>query len=390
MAVERTHPTSRQPRPAPLGSRAGRARVPAALIAFALVIAACGSTALPAPSTNISPSPVATVGTPSASASAPASSTAAPSPTPVPSPTPLRYVVRAGDTLTSIARANRTTARSVAYWNRVTYPSLDPEAPDYAPNKIVVGWTLIVWPGQVVDEQNPPPGPSPSPRPSLTLPPAPTPRPDEVSLVIDHGPRESNAVALTFDMGGRLDPALAITDWLIAHDVPATVFPTGKTATTTTVGKDVLVRVAAHPDLFTLGNHTWDHPDLTELDAAAIEDQLSRTESAVEAAIGRSTKPFMRPPNGAQDLETRQVAGRLGFAYTIMWDVDTIDWKPESEGGPTADDMVARVLARAQGGSIVLMHLGGYNTLAALPRIVDGLRERGLEPVTLARMFGID
>jgi peptidoglycan/xylan/chitin deacetylase (PgdA/CDA1 family) len=98
----------------------------------------------------------------------------------------------------------------------------------------------------------------------------------------------------------------------------------------------------------------------------------------------------MRPPYGAQDLETRQVAGRLGYDYTVMWDVDTIDWRPESEGGPTTDDLVARVAARAQGGSIVLMHLGGFNTLEALPGIVAGLRDRGLEPVTLARMFGVD
>jgi len=377
----------RRPRQA---AKSGLANALVTLVALALVVAACGSTASPTPSATGSASPVATIGPASASPSALATSMPDPSTTPVPSPTPVSYVVRAGDTLTSIARAHGTTARSIAYWNRLTYPSLDPDSPDYSPNVIVVGWTLSVWPGLVVDEQNPPPGRSPAPRPSLTLPPAPTPRPDEVSLVVDHGPRDSNAVALTFDMGGRLDPALDIMDWLVEHDVPATVFPTGKTATTTTIGQDVMVQVAAHPDLFTLGNHTWDHPYLTELDAAAIEDQLSRTESAVEAATGRSTRPFMRPPYGAQDLETRQVAGRLGFAYTIMWDVDTIDWKPESEGGPTTDDIVARVLARAQGGSIVLMHLGGYNTLAALPRIVEGLRERGLEPVTLARMFGVD
>jgi peptidoglycan/xylan/chitin deacetylase (PgdA/CDA1 family) len=300
------------------------------------------------------------------------------------------HVVKRGDSLTSIARAYETTPRSIAYWNRVTYPSLDPDSADYAPNVIVVGWTLTVWPGQVVDEEDPPPGPSSTPRPSLSLPPAATPRPDDVALVVDHGPRDSNAVALTFDMSGRLDPALAIMDWLIEHAVPATIFAGGKTVTTTEIGQAVLARIAAHPDLFTLGNHTWDHPYLTELDAAAIGSQLTRTEKALEEATGRSSKPFLRPPYGAQDLETREVAGSLGYDYVVMWDVDTIDWKPESDGGPTADDLVARVVARVQGGSIVLMHLGGYNTLEALPRIVEGLHDRGYEPITLARMFGVD
>ncbi len=71
-----------------------------------------------------------------------------------------------------------------------------------------------------------------------------------------------------------------------------------------------------------------------------------------------------------------------------MWDVDTIDWKRVEDGGPTADEIVARVVSRARGGSIVLMHLGGYHTLEALPEVVQGLRDRGLEPVTLETMLG--
>ena len=69
-----------------------------------------------------------------------------------------------------------------------------------------------------------------------------------------------------------------------------------------------------------------------------------------------------------------------------MWDIDTIDWRPTSDGGPTALEIEAKVLSRVQGGSIVLMHLGGYNTRAALPAIVDGLRAKGLEPVTLTEL----
>ncbi len=73
-------------------------------------------------------------------------------PTPTPRPTPISYIVRTGDTLTSIARANRTTARSIAFWNRSTYPSLDPDSATYAPDRIAVGWRLVLIPGVVVDE----------------------------------------------------------------------------------------------------------------------------------------------------------------------------------------------------------------------------------------------
>jgi peptidoglycan/xylan/chitin deacetylase (PgdA/CDA1 family) len=71
-----------------------------------------------------------------------------------------------------------------------------------------------------------------------------------------------------------------------------------------------------------------------------------------------------------------------------MWDVDTIDWRPTVDGGPTATDIVAKITAKAQGGSIVLMHLGGWHTLEALPAILASLEAKGLRPVTLGEMFG--
>lgn len=92
---------------------------------------------------------------PTATESAAASPSGPPSfvrPTPNPSPTFLVHEVKAGETLTSIARLYGTTARSVAYWNRDQYPSLDPDSSTYEPDRIVVGWTLRLIPTEVVDE----------------------------------------------------------------------------------------------------------------------------------------------------------------------------------------------------------------------------------------------
>ena len=74
-------------------------------------------------------------------------------PTPTPLPTFFAYRVRTGDTLISIARQFETTPQSLGYWNRDTYPSLDPDSPAYNPNTIRVGWTLRIIPGGEVDEQ---------------------------------------------------------------------------------------------------------------------------------------------------------------------------------------------------------------------------------------------
>jgi hypothetical protein len=114
-------------------------------------------------------------GSPAAGSAVPGASTPTPGPTgptPVPSfvrptPTPLpsflAYVVKSGDNLNTIAHRFGTTGRSIAYWNRATYPSLDPEAPSYKPNLVRIGWTLVLIPNVVVDEQTlPEPTPNPT------------------------------------------------------------------------------------------------------------------------------------------------------------------------------------------------------------------------------------
>jgi spore germination protein YaaH len=89
-------------------------------------------------------------------------------------PTFLTYIVATGDTLSSIARRFETTVDSIAAWNRDTYPSLDPASEGYAPDRIAVGWTLVLIPGVELDiselpERSATPAPSPSvPTPSAS------------------------------------------------------------------------------------------------------------------------------------------------------------------------------------------------------------------------------
>jgi peptidoglycan/xylan/chitin deacetylase (PgdA/CDA1 family) len=199
-------------------------------------------------------------------------------------------------------------------------------------------------------------------------------------------------VALTFDMGGRVGDALAIVDWLVDQRVHATIFMTGAMAenSNTDAGRRVLAIVEDHPDLFTLGNHSYTHRDFRTLTAAEIRDELRRTEAAIDPFCSQDPRPFFRPPNGGYDANALAAVGAAGYRYTVTWDVDTIDWRPITNDppGPTADQIVAKVLGRAQGGSIVLMHLGGYETFAALPRIVAGLRNAGNALVNLDELLG--
>ena len=70
-----------------------------------------------------------------------------------------------------------------------------------------------------------------------------------------------------------------------------------------------------------------------------------------------------------------------------MWDIDTIDWKPIADGGPTAAADRDQGDHQRRDGSIVLMHLGGYETLDALHIMVPGLRDRGFLLTSLSDLL---
>lgn len=358
-------------------------------LATALVVVVVVAACVPPPAGRPSPGSPGPGSSPSA-VPAPTGGTPAPTfsrPTPTPRPTFLAYVVQPGDTLSSIARAFGTTALSIAYWNRAAHPSLDPESDAYRPDQIRSGWTLLLIPNGEVDEDDLPPAASPSPAPPSTAAPSPTAGSGGPSTIVRHGRRDDTRVALTFDLGGRLDPALDIMAWLVEHRVPATIFPTGASAETQ-VGREVLRIVADHPELFDLGNHSWSHASFVELDAARIRTELDDTEALLSELTGTTSRPWFRPPYGAIDDAALRAIGAAGWASTVMWDLDTIDWRAEADGGPTAADIERKVVEQARNGSIVLLHLGGWNTLEALPGLVDGLRERGLEPATLDALLG--
>ena len=131
------------------------------------------------------------------------------------------------------------------------------------------------------------------------------------------------------------------------------------------------------------------HRDFRDLTTSQISDELRRTEAAIGPYCSQNVRPFFRPPNGGYDGDVLAAVGGAGYRYTVTWDIDTIDWRPSQMTRPVRRPTrsSAKVLDRAQGGSIVLMHLGGYETFKALPRIVNGVRAGGFELVTLDELL---
>lgn len=131
-----------------------------------------------------------------------------------------------------------------------------------------------------------------------------------------------------------------------------------------------------------VGNHSWDHSDLSKMNEAGVRDQLRRANDAIVSATGVRPATF-RPPYGAVNSTVRALAAAEGMA-TTMWTIDTRDWALPGTGA-----IVSSAVNGARSGSIILMHDGGGNraqTVAAVEQIVNGLRAKGLEPVPVSEL----
>lgn len=231
-----------------------------------------------------------------------------------------------------------------------------------------------------------------------------TEQPDEVPVdVITHGSRERPLVALTFDadmspsMRKRLHDG-TVSSWYDARIIaelrktqtPATIFTTGLWATEY---PGELREISADP-LFEIENHSMTHAAFHGpcygLDVlTSPEDkrhEVVDTAQILTEVTGQAPR-FFRFPGGChspEDVALVRTAGEL----PVDWDVVS--------GDPFQKDsavIVRNVLNNVRPGSIVVMHLNGAPnapaTADALKKIIPGLRDRGLQPVTLNELLRI-
>jgi len=197
--------------------------------------------------------------------------------------------------------------------------------------------------------------------------------------------RRAAKVALTFD-DGPSQWTHPILDLLADHDARATFFAVGAN-----IPGNAGVVERAHAEGHLLGNHTTNHPDLTQLTLAEAARELAETTLMLDAATGGTTvywrAPYLRRP---------RVLSTPGLIH-IGCDVVPEDWM-ESD----ADVICKRVLASCGHRSIVLLHDGRPpgqpthaeggsldsrdQTVAALAQLLPALLERGFELVTVANL----
>jgi peptidoglycan-N-acetylglucosamine deacetylase len=184
-------------------------------------------------------------------------------------------------------------------------------------------------------------------------------------------------VAFGFDDGPWTETPAFVT-MLERSDARATFFMIGRQIGSQ--DRALLLRELRDGDV--LGDHTYDHPDLTR--SREVRSELLRPIERIRALSGYTPCVF-RPPYGDTDAAVQRTARSLGLS-TVLWNVDPADYTQPGTGA-----IEARVLAQVRPGSIVISHDGGgprRQTLAAYPGIIAKLRARGYRIATIPEMLG--
>ena len=198
-------------------------------------------------------------------------------------------------------------------------------------------------------------------------------------------------VALTFDDGPDPQATPLILDVLREHGLKATFFVVGR-------------RVAENPGLLrrivaeghTIGNHTYNHADLSDLSAQRMRLELQRTQAAVDGARGyHPQRVVIRPPYGNPYLEGshalpafRRVV-REQELIPVTWTVDPGDYLFEHRAGG-----VVRAVMRAdergrkgEGDEVILLHDNQRQTAEALAGIIDYYEGSGRQFASLGGLL---
>ncbi|MFC8349250.1 polysaccharide deacetylase family protein [Streptomyces sp. NPDC057280] len=221
------------------------------------------------------------------------------------------------------------------------------------------------------------PAPSKSAGPSAK-PPAPGPRrfPGRPAQ-LGHGPRTRPRVALTFHGNG--DPATATALLRAAEE-------RGARLTVLAVG----TWLDAHPELarrildggHDLGNHTLHHLGVNDMSEADALAEIAGCADRLRTLTG-SIGSWFRPSRAARASPlVERLARRVGYPHVLSYDVDSLDFT-----SPGAPAITRKVLAEVRNGSVVSLHFGYADTVAALPAVLEELDRRGLAAVTTTELF---
>lgn len=178
-------------------------------------------------------------------------------------------------------------------------------------------------------------------------------------------------VALTFDDGPG-PRTMELLEALEKHNARATFFMLGKKAE---IYPEAVKKMAEiHCEL---GNHSYDHPDLSACTVKEIKKQINSTNQAIEKATGGQEVTVMRPPYGAIDKDVKNSVDMP----MILWSIDTLDWKTRN-----VKKTINTVMKEVEDGDIILLHDIHDETIDASIKLIPKLIKEGYQLVTVSEM----
>lgn len=200
---------------------------------------------------------------------------------------------------------------------------------------------------------------------------------NNTSIIFSRGDIHLQQIALTYDCGTDRGKATEILDVLQRYGVRATFFITGEWAEK---NFDLSQRIVNEGH--EIGNHSYDHADLTRLSMEDLIRQISAASASIYRVTGRQTQPLFRLPFGSYSRQVLDTLGAMGYKYCIHWSLETLDYRQR-----TATSIANMILQKVRNGDIILMHVVGKGTAEASDLAVPELRKQGYEFVTVGSML---
>ncbi len=206
-----------------------------------------------------------------------------------------------------------------------------------------------------------------------------------------------NKIAITFDDGPDPEWTPKILDVLRDKGVKATFFLIGLEAQ-----KYPSITKRVYNEGHEIGNHTFTHPDISNVSKRYFEVELNLTERFFEGKLGVKPVLFRPPysidqePDTADQVRPLELAQDLGY-ITVGDKVDPNDWhdNPRRSASDIVSDVLANLPPCQPGnlacGNIILLHDGGGDrreTVKALALIIDGIKARGYEILPVSELMG--
>jgi peptidoglycan/xylan/chitin deacetylase (PgdA/CDA1 family) len=198
---------------------------------------------------------------------------------------------------------------------------------------------------------------------------------------IIRGPRGKSEIAITFDAGANAECFDDLIAALETARVHSTFFITGNFAQR---HEQCAKAITKHGH--ELGNHTWNHANLTKQSDETVREEITRAETLLTDISGQSPRPRLRAPFGERNERVLRIAANLGYR-SIYWTLDSLD---SVEPRKTPEFLIDRITGKTNAdldGAIILMHVGEKSTADALPAIIANLQGRGFRLVTLSKLL---